>query len=304
MKRGPHLLEAFRAGPAALAAVLRAPLVLLVVYGAFLLLELSVALPAWSAAARVLDHNPLARGADLAFVIDDLVRLHPEVGLRLGGALLAALLLGAFFQGGAVATLGLADVRGLLAGRFLAASGRWFFASLRCFAVFAVGLVLLSWGVEAAWSLVPEAARAGGNEGATVTWRLVLAAVWMLGFALLLVLQRLAFARLLLEGRRSALAAHVAAAWLVLRRPLAVAAAHVGLLIVWGLAVTAAALAVDRFAAAERIPAALLTGQVAALFTKASIVASAVLARRCWSFVPARRAGKAPPAGSAGRDAA
>lgn len=199
--------------------------------------------PAWRALDEELSRHPGA-GFHLDQALDvDLWRTRPELTLSLGGALLFALVAGAFLSGGVLATLGRPERRFRFA-QMLGEGGFLFWRNVR---VLAIGLVLalaVGWGFGRldAWLLedalydVEPGAIAVRLWIADVRWIHVLEGLaWFRGFVVLglVFTSKVAMARLVEGPRRSAFLAWGSALGRVFRHPLR-AALIVGLwTVIW-----------------------------------------------------------------------
>lgn len=295
-QRPLSFLGCLRLGPAAVGRSLRAPRILLLVAGTMVLIAALEALPVYQEVAKYLHHLPGAEGRYGRLLLEDLERNHPETRLLLGGSGLLAMFLWTFFAGGVLATVGLVSARRFGIADFLAASGRFFFRSLRCWFVFLVALLVWTWlSLDLAKPELESFLVDGGDENSLFLFDLGVNVVWFLGFASCWILRRLALARLVLLERRSALLAWLVSIGLLVRRPFRTVAGFTSLFVVWGLGLAACALALDLCLDAELFPLALVLGIVPLFWFQLCLAGSFVLARRLWVLQRSRR-GEAPPA--------
>ncbi len=235
----------------------------------------------------VLDHVPLASGRAGRFLFEDVERLHPELSLSVGGSALLAMLLWTFFAGGVV-SIGDKEPSSSSLGGFLANCGKRFFVSFRTWVIFVLHLLLWTW-VVVDFGRDALAPRFGDLANAEYSMYVDLAVnlLWLLGFAVLLIVRRLALARIVVFDKKSAILSFYTSLLLLIRRPLRMLLAWMG----FGLLVMAVVLALgflsDRlFLSDDRQGLAFGLSLVALFFLQGSIFASFRMARVIWSFEP------------------
>ena len=228
----------------ALAAAFLQPRILLLAWAWVTALALWLVWPAW----QVIDAE-LASHPGSAFLLDpvldaDFARRHPGTVLALGGASVLMLVFWAFLGGGVLATVGLG--RRLRFTELLSEGGAFLLRSLRVLGLGLLLAVLLGWGLGTLDRLVTGHAWRDADPGVITvfgwepahwfTRSLVVEALrWLWGFAFLVLVfaGKVALARLVVDGRRSAFLAWAFALGTLLRRPLRAALVVGTLVAVW-----------------------------------------------------------------------
>jgi hypothetical protein len=273
----------------ALGTALNYPRVLLTMWVIVTLPALLAVFSAAQAIDRALAHHPGARLTLDQSLDSDFARLHPEAAIDLGGGVVFVLLASAFLAGGILSLVGTG--RRFTYGRFLAESGRLFLRNLRVLAIAVIVSAALFWGIGVLDHYVREVWLYEADAGATLgdlhsPWaslQLGLEAMrWIYGFVfvLLLLLTKMAMARLAVLDRRSALLAWLAAAGTMLRHPLRALALPILWLAVWmGVAYLIGEVTVYALEVRHEPWLALLSGQAGILWTQLALIALLLAAR-------------------------
>lgn len=275
----------FRSGPIAFSRVLRSYKIWLFVSSLFLMAAITFVLPIYHELRELLDHLPTAEGYFGGMQLDEIERLHPELKPTLGLYGVVAMLVWTFFGGGACA---LSEGRAQGLSEFLATCGRFFFRSLRTWLVFIVAFLVWSW----IWNdvLIPfleTKLETGGN--AKMLFRFVVASevIFVIGLVKLLMLRRLALARIVLEDRRSAVRAWFSAIGFMVLHPIRTVVGFLGVALIGAIALVSCGIALS--ALGDRFVLGLLVAVLVLVVYQAALLASFAVARLLLETEIARR---------------
>ncbi|MEZ5987556.1 MAG: hypothetical protein R3F30_00215 [Planctomycetota bacterium] len=296
----PGALACFGFGVAAFFRALSRPWVLLLAWATYTALALPMVVPLYGSLDAALSHNPLAQGHWGQVLLAEHDRVFPGLG-RVSAwlPLLSALVMTLLAPGLVRCVHGAPRSRGL--GALLAESGRLLPRSLRSLLPALVLLILWTW----LWKAFIDPFLLGldwTNADADRAFRVGLASKLVAGIGVfkVLMLRRLALARLVVEDRRSATWAWLWALGWYARHPLRTWAAYLGLLLVWVVVVSAGSTALDLleahfFEQATRPLLFLVATQVVAVLLCAVTLAGFLVAGRLVSIDAALRAGPEVP---------
>jgi hypothetical protein len=276
----------------ALATAFAHPRVLLAAYVVVTAAAAWLVWPVWAVLDAELAAQP-GSGFLLDGVLDaDFARRHPDTVLRLGGASAVVLASWALLGGGVLATVGLG--RKLRFSELLSEGGAFLLRSLRVLGIGLVLAVLLAWGLGAVDRLLAERAWRDADPGVVTvfgwvpahwcTRALALEALrwlWGLAFLVLLFTSKVALARLVVDGRRSAFLAWAHALGMVARRPWRPVLITGVLVAAWMLGSFVLGFATARLLERDRnLVAGLVLTQVQVLFAQGILIAFLLAARR------------------------
>ena len=292
----PGIWGCSKLGPAAVLSVLRSPRMVGVVWLALSIPSFLMTLQYFAGLDSVLANNPLAQGREGGLLIPDIARIQPGVAFVFGSLWLPCLLIMTFFAGGILACVGIKAKRRVGITDFLAESGQYFFRSIRSLVPMLVGLLVWTWS----WSQYIEPALTqndwvAGSESYMYAAALIANLIFLAGFASLLILRRLAIAKLVWEQRHSALLAWGCGVKLLFSRPLACFLAYAGLFTFWATLVVLATLVLDPLFVQESYLLALLVSQLLAFSTVACAMGGQILARKLWTMDAAVRMERGEP---------
>ncbi len=295
----PGLLQALFLGPQALWTVLRAPVVLLFVFFCMTLPAFLLLSGYYENLNSVLAGNPLANGRGGLFLLQDYDRLHPG-GHELPGLMqIVWTLMITFFAAGLLSTVGLGRrPRPGLTG-FLSESGRLFFRSFRTL-IPSLILILIWTGLFIVllkpWVMGLDIVHASNMRAHWVLFGLNV--LFLFGLGKILILRRLALARLVHTGRKSALLAWLWTLRYWMRHPFVTITAYIPLFLLFAGGALGAVYGLDallaRYFEQDSRPAYfMLAAQVFPLFYLAVNLASFLLARHLVAMDTAIREGGA-----------
>jgi len=273
----------------ALGTALNYPRVVLTMWLMVTLPALLAVFPAVQSIDRALAHHPGARLTLDQSLDSDFARLHPEAAVGLAGGMVFVLLASAFLAGGILTRVGTG--KRFSYGVFLAEGGRLFLRNLRVLAIAVIVCAAVFWGIDNLDRWVREVWLYDADPGATLLgWHTpwfslelgLEATRWLYGFlfVLILLLTKMAMARLAALDRRSALLAWLAAAGTVLRHPLRTLWMLVLWLALWmGVAYLIGEVTVYALEIRQQPWLGLLSGQVGILWTQLALIALLLAAR-------------------------
>ena len=296
----PGLLSALVLAPQAVLRVLRSPVVLLTVF-------VSMTLPAFLLLGSYYEDlntamagNPLANGINGLILQQDFDRLHGG-GHEIPGLMqiMWALMI-TFFAGGLLSTVGLGRrPRPGLSG-FLSESGRWFFRSFRTLLPSLLFLMIWTWVFTALlqpWVLGSGLVQASDTRAFWVGFGLDV--LYLIGMGKILILRRLALARLVHTGRHSAFRAWLWTLGYWIRHPFVTLTAYLPLFVLFAGGAIGAVYGLDALLVhyndmGSRPIFFMLAAQVFPIFYLALNLSSFLLARHLVALDTAIREG-APP---------
>jgi hypothetical protein len=299
-ERRPGLLQALLLGPQAFSSVLRAPRVLLLVYLCMTLPSVLLLTSYYQSLNAALADNPLANGHGGLFLLQDYDRLHPDGAVLPGLMQLIWALMITFFAGGLLSTVGLSrKPRPGLSG-FLSESGRLFFRSLRTLLPSLLFFMFWTWlfvSLLEPWVTGLAIVQVSDTRAFWVGFGLNV--FYLFGIGKVLILRRIALARLVYCGRKSALVSWLWAIGYWIRHPFVTITAFLPLLVLFAAGALGAVYGLDKlleiyFAPGSRPIYFMLAAQVFPLFYLALNLASFLLARHLVAVDTAIREGLPP----------